>query len=49
MIFKDLEFHLLNECNDSNPKSVKVEIEVESISNNSAIKLYKTEDRKLIF
>ncbi len=49
MIFKDLDFHLKNECNDSNPKSVKVEIEVEIISNNSAIKLYKTEDRKLIF
>jgi hypothetical protein len=49
MIFKDINFHLNNECNDSNPKSVKVEMETESISNNSAIKLYKTEDLKLIF
>lgn len=49
MIFKDINFHLNNECNDSNPKSVKVEMETESISINSAIKLYKTEDLKLIF
>lgn len=49
MIFKDINFHLNNECNDSNPKSVKVEMETESISNNSAIKLYKTENLKLIF
>jgi hypothetical protein len=49
MIFKDLEFHLLNECIESNPKVVKIEMETESISNTSAIKLYKPEILKLIF
>ena len=49
MIFKDLNFHLGNECNDSNPKSVKIEMETESISNTSSIKLYNPEVLKLIF
>lgn len=49
IIFKDLNFHLMNECIDANPKVVTVEMETESLSDNSAIKLYKTEHRKLIF
>jgi hypothetical protein len=49
MVFKDINYHLGNECIDSKPKVNKVEIETESISETSAVRLYKSESTKVVF
>lgn len=50
MVYKDLNFHSGNQCiDDFNPKVLNIVMETESITKSSGIRLYKGEDRKLVF
>lgn len=50
MVYKDINFHLGNECLDSVvPKISTIEMETEKISPSSSARLYQTKMVKLVF
>lgn len=50
MVFDDLKFHIGNECevDNINPMVINIEMETESITTNTKIRLYDCENRKLV-